>query len=202
MIHFAKNFDHLIGELEGLSEKQLNHHFELYKGYVKKLNEIEEKLPNASKKEANYSYAEISELHRRHAVAFNGTYLHQLYFENLTGKITKPSSELDEALVDAFGSLDLWHEDALAGLKTTSGWVLLCQSHIDGSLRNNIVEEHHRGVFIAQDILLAIDGWEHAYMIDYGIKKSDYFSAIKNSLNWDIASQRFEISEQKNSVAA
>ena len=38
MTHEAKNFDHLVGKLEGISEAQLKAHFGLYQGYVKKLN--------------------------------------------------------------------------------------------------------------------------------------------------------------------
>ena len=31
---------------------------------------------------ANYTFGESSELKRREAMAFNGSYLHQLFFEN------------------------------------------------------------------------------------------------------------------------
>src|SRR5512134_1334198 len=45
MAHQAKDYRRLVGECRGfLSEKQLTAHFELYEGYVKKLNEIEEGL--------------------------------------------------------------------------------------------------------------------------------------------------------------
>ena len=44
MGHEAKNFDHLLGKLQGISDNQLKQHFTLYQGYVKKINEIEEKL--------------------------------------------------------------------------------------------------------------------------------------------------------------
>ena len=42
MAHEAKDYRRLVGECRGfLSETQLQAHFELYQGYVKKLNEIE-----------------------------------------------------------------------------------------------------------------------------------------------------------------
>jgi hypothetical protein len=45
MAYAAKNYDHLKGgALKGFSDSQLEQHFTLYKGYVAKLNEIEEKL--------------------------------------------------------------------------------------------------------------------------------------------------------------
>ena len=40
-------------DLEGLSLKMLENHYKLYEGYVKKTNEIQEKLETADKKTAN-----------------------------------------------------------------------------------------------------------------------------------------------------
>jgi len=45
MAYAAKTYDQLKnGAVKGLSDAQLDQHFTLYKGYVTKLNEIEEKL--------------------------------------------------------------------------------------------------------------------------------------------------------------
>jgi Fe-Mn family superoxide dismutase len=189
--HTAKDFSYLVGQIEGLSEKQLRAHFDLYAGYVKKVNEIEDRMQSADRSSANYSYGIISELHRRHAVAFNGAYLHQLYFENLTGQVTRPSEELLTAIERQFGSLADWEADMEAALISSPGWVLLCRSRFDGALRNVLVEEHHRGLLIEQDVLLALDGWEHAYMIDYGIKKAEYAKVLRSSVDWAVASRRF-----------
>jgi superoxide dismutase, Fe-Mn family len=197
----TKNYDALVGAIAGLSEKQLRAHFELYEGYVKKLNEIEDKLKLADPKTANYSYGEISELLRRRSVAFNGAYLHELYFENLTGQKSNPGPGLNLAIRQNFGSLSDWFKQVRAGLISEPGWVLLCFSRQDGGLRNNLVSEHHIGVFAEQDIILAFDGWEHAYFMDYGTKKKDYISVLERSINWEIATKRFNtyvvMSEQK-----
>jgi Fe-Mn family superoxide dismutase len=190
--HVAKNFQHLIGKVPGLSEKQLRAHFGLYEGYVKKLNEIEEKLVQADRSSPNYSYNEFSELKRRHAVPFNGAYLHQLYFENLTGDRTQCEGALKAQIERDFGSHENWWNDAKASLSSVHGWVLLTRSRIDGRLYNDMLEEHHRGVFCEQDIILALDGWEHAYMIDYGTTKADYVKALEKAIDWNVASQRFE----------
>ncbi|MFM8430301.1 MAG: hypothetical protein ACKN95_04795, partial [Holophagaceae bacterium] len=105
MAHQAKNFDNLKGGvLQGLSDAQLDQHFTLYKGYITKLNEIEEKLSGMDNTKSNYSFNEYSELKRREAVAFNGSFLHELYFENL-GQDDKISSDLQGAM-DAQGGKD------------------------------------------------------------------------------------------------
>ena len=84
MAREPKNFEHLLGgNAKGLTDAQLRAHFTLYQGYVKKLNEIRDKLAKVDRGAPNYSFNEYSELKRREPVAFNGTVLHELYFENL-----------------------------------------------------------------------------------------------------------------------
>lgn len=202
MLHDAKNFDYLIGKIRGLSERQLDAHFDLYNGYVRKINEIEDKLGEASRATANYSYGEVSELHRRRSVAFNGAHLHEIYFENLTGDDTRPDSDLLNAINQSFGSLDKWSTDMRAGLLSSPGWVLLTRSRMDGALRNTLIEEHHRGVLIEQDIILALDGWEHAYFLDYGASKEAYLKVLENAIDWEKASERFQRSIGMRSKAA
>src|SRR5204863_9560657 len=106
MPHVAKDFTHLKGSLDGFSDKQLDAHFTLYGGYVAKLNEIEEKLKTADRSKANYTFNEYSELKRRECTAFNGSCLHQLYFEHLAGVRGEPSVDLKKLAVAAFGSWD------------------------------------------------------------------------------------------------
>ena len=115
----------MIGRVPGLSEKQLRAHFGLYEGYVKKTNEIEEKLASVDRSSPNYSFNEFSELKRRHAVPFNGAVLHELYFEALCGESVLSECELRTQIVRDFGSVENWWNDAKAGLITAPGWVLL-----------------------------------------------------------------------------
>ncbi len=187
-----KDFKYLLGKLKGISDKQLEAHFGLYEGYVKKLNEIEEKLTKQDKAAANYSFGEFSELKRREAVAFNGTYLHELYFENLLNDGTKPSKELHDAIVKAFGSYETFVADLKASAASTPGWVVLTLNKTDGKLHTYIMYEHHIGLPVHQEIILALDCWEHAFMIDYGTKKADYLNAFVENINWKMVNERFK----------
>src|SRR5690606_38029544 len=99
----AKDFSYLIGKVEAFSEAQLKAHFGLYQGYVNKLNEIRERLSSADRSTANYSFSEYSELRRREPVAYNGTVLHELFFENL-GRDGEASADLKKAIEESFGS--------------------------------------------------------------------------------------------------
>lgn len=191
MPHVAKDFSHLKGSLAGFSDKQLDAHLFLYGGYVAKLNEIEEKLKAADRSKANYSFNEYSELKRREAVAFNGTYLHQVYFENLSGRGGQPSDALKAAVTAAFGSWDAYVADVKGSAASTPGWVLTTRNRVDGAIHNYIMYEHHIGLPAHQDILLALDCWEHAFFIDFGVKKADYLAAFLQNVDWNVVNQRF-----------
>ena len=191
MTYEPKTYDHLKGgAVKGFSDSQLELHFTLYKGYLTKLNEIEDKLLVANNTKPNYSFNEYSELKRREAVAFNGSFLHELYFENL-GRDTGISPELQAAL-DAQGGA----EKILADLKATAlsgpGWGLLTYNRRDGRLHNYFVGEHHLGMPIDQDLLLVLDSWEHAFMVDFGIRRPDYIQAFQENIKWSEVSRRFQ----------
>ena len=187
----AKDFSYLLGKVEGLSEAQLKAHFGLYQGYVTKLNEIWTKLGSAERV-GNYSFSEYSELRRREPVAYNGTFLHELYFANLV-KEGEPNAELKKAIDSAFGSFDGWVADTKACLASAHGWTALVYDwNLDRVANMLIQSEHHVGLWPNQTILCAIDAWEHAYMIDYGTKKPDYIAAVLNAINWRVVNERFD----------
>ena len=190
MAYPAKNYDHLKGgAVKGLSDAQLDQHFTLYKGYITKLNEIEEKLASADNTKPNYSFNEYSELKRREAVAFNGSFLHELYFENL-GADDKISAELQKAL-DAQGGKDKLIADLKAAAMGGPGWAILTRNRRDNRLHTYFFAEHHLGVPIEQDLLIVLDSWEHAFMVDFGIARAKYLDAFVENIKWSEVSKRF-----------
>jgi Fe-Mn family superoxide dismutase len=188
--HEAKNFDHLLGQVDGLSDAQLKAHFTLYQGYVAKLNEIEEKLRAADVNQANFSYAEFSELKRRESVPFNGTFLHELYFENLAPNRGQISASLRKRIEEDFGSLDAWQANMKGCAITTLGWVFLTYNRFDRKLHTYIADEHQNLIPIHQELILVLDTWEHAFFIDYGTKKADYVGTFFKNVNWNVVNER------------
>jgi Fe-Mn family superoxide dismutase len=190
MAHEARDFSYLLGSLEGISDKLLESHFGLYKGYVARLNLIEEELANTDKAHTNYSWGHWSELKRRESVALNGTYLHELYFENLQGN-AEPSTELKQALSESFGSFEEFIKDLKATALCTIGWVVLTRSRIDGKLHTYLLTEHHIGFPVHQDILLVLDSFEHAFALDYGTDRGSYIDTFVKNINWEAVNKRF-----------
>jgi len=188
----AKDFSFFFKSLDGISENQLKQHYTLYEGYVKKINEIQEKLKSADKSSANATYSEIRELQVEQTYALNGVVLHELYFSNLIDKKTTPANVLKTIIERDFGSWDNYIADLKAVGKSMRGWVVTAYNYRDGRVHNYGLDTHNMFVPVFVRPLLVLDVYEHAYMIDYGVNRAGYLDAFLNNVNWPVVSQRFE----------
>ncbi len=79
----SRQFDHLTG-LEGISDAQLKEHLELYAGYVKQVNALNEELAEIrGEGKPSGKNPEFAEMTRRLGFEYNGMILHEYYFSNL-----------------------------------------------------------------------------------------------------------------------
>jgi len=181
-------------ELKGISEKQIEYHFEThYKGYVSKLNEVWEKLKTADRTKANQNYSEYRALKVEESFNHQGVLLHELYFENLRGGAkTKPSGKLMEYLNSSFGSLDKWKEDFKACGLALRGWAVLVHDANNKMLINDGLDAHNVYGLLGTTPLLVLDVYEHAYYVDYGPKRAAYIDAFFENINWNVVSKRLE----------
>lgn len=186
-----KNYKHLLGKLHGISDPQLEAHFGLYEGYVKKLNEIEEKLEKTDKGLTNYSFGEYSELKRRYCVPYMGSYLHELYFENLI-EDGSPSSEFQDLAKQSFGSFENWQTDAKATGLAVPGWVLTCYETTTKKLKNVQIMEHHIGFPLNHIPVLVLDTWEHAFFLDHKANRGAYIDVFFKNVNWNVVNERLK----------
>ena len=190
MAYSAKDFSSLIG-MEGFSDTLLNNHFTLYQGYVTNSNKLLDILA-AMLKEGKAGTPEYAELKRRMGFEFNGMRLHEYYFENLGGKqAVDKSGKLGKKLADDFGSYEDWEKDfrATAGMRGI-GWTILYKDSVSGRLMNQWINEHETGHLAGCTPVLVIDVFEHAFMIDYGLKRPDYIEAFFKNINWNAVETR------------
>ncbi|MBI3292381.1 MAG: superoxide dismutase [Elusimicrobia bacterium] len=181
----------LEGKCEGLSDNQIQQHRDiLYVGYVNKLNEITTGLEKADRSKANATYSEFGELKREETFALNGTVLHEFYFENLGGKGSRPGKETTTLLNRDFGSYEKWLEDFKACGICARGWAVLCFNFYDNKLHNYVMDTHHFHVPFFVWPLLVLDVYEHAYTIDYGVKRAPYLETFFKNINWNVVEQR------------
>ena len=192
MAYQAKDYSSLIG-MEGFSETLLTNHFTLYQGYVTNTNKLAESLAGMLKNGITGT-PEYAELKRRMGFEFNGMRLHEYYFGNLGGKAPlDKSGKLSSKLADAFGSVDAWEQDFRAtGAMRGIGWTILYQDNTNGWLFNQWINEHEVGHFAGCTPILVMDVFEHAFMIDYGLKRADYINAFFENVDWGVAEGRLK----------
>ena len=63
-----------------------------------------------------------------------------------------------------------------------SGWIYLAY---DGKLKT--IPNHQ----VRDDILLLIDWWEHAFLLDYGTDKKKYLENTWKIINWNVINTRW-----------
>src|SRR3989304_8421001 len=174
MAYEPKNFDNLLG-IKGLSDQLLKNHFTLYQGYVTNTNKVSDAL-NSMLKEGKTTTPEYAELRRRFGWEWNGMRLHELYFGNMVkgGTPIDKSTNLYKKIVADFGSYENWEKDFKAtGAMRGIGWVILYYDGWGDRLFNTWINEHDVGHLCAATPLIVMDVFEHAYMLDYGLKKAD-----------------------------
>jgi superoxide dismutase, Fe-Mn family len=192
MAYTAKDYSKLVG-MEGFSETLLRNHFTLYQGYVTNTNKLLDTLDRMLK-DGQTSNPEFAELKRRLGWEFNGMRLHEYYFENLGGKAPiNMSGKLAAKLESYFGSYELWEKDFRAtGAMRGIGWVVLYQDVSTGKLINFWVNEHDVAHPAGCNPILIMDVFEHAFMLDYGLKRADYIEAFFKNVDWAAAEARLK----------
>mgnify|MGYP001577533440 FL=1 len=73
------------------------------------------------------------------------------------------------------------------------GWVVVYKDTVADTLHTVFVGDHEVGQLAGLPILLALDLWEHAYMVDYvPADKKNYIDAFFANLNWSVIEKRFD----------
>lgn len=188
----AMDFKQIMG-LQGFSEVLLQNHLKLYQGYVKNTNLLLEQLGGLLR-EGKAGSVEYAELKRRLGFEFNGMKLHELYFANLAaGKSLNSRHPLANAIINNFGSVEMWKKDFIAtGSMRGVGWVVCYLDPHSGRLINFWINEHEVNHPAGCAPLLVMDVWEHAYMLDYQLDRAQYIEAFFNNINWDEVTARYD----------
>lgn len=187
-----QDYTRLLGTA-GMSDLLLTNHFTLYQGYVKNTNLLLEKL-DALLKSDQAATPEYAELSRRLGWEFNGMRLHEYYFENMSKDAAHLNHDgaLAQKIVAEFGSVENWEKDFRAvGAMRGIGWVVLYYDRVGEKLLNMWVNEHDVGHLAGCTPLLVMDVFEHAFMVDYGLKRADYVAAFFAAIDWSVVEKRF-----------
>jgi Fe-Mn family superoxide dismutase len=179
--------------LSGISDESVQQHISLYEGYVKNFNAISKKIAYYAKEDAEKHAQALSELIRRKSFEFDGMRLHELYFAQFEGgsQALDKTSALGEALHSEYGGHFVEYLTAI-GLMRGPGWAILYYDPVGRQFQAGFAGEQHQGHFVTLPILLAMDVWEHAFLLDYGAAgKAKYIEAFFKNLNWNVVEERF-----------
>jgi len=188
----AKNYEHLIG-MPGFSETLLRNHFTLYQGYVTNTNKLLELLAQMAK-DGKIGTPEYAELKRRMGFEWDGMRLHEYYFQNLGGKgDLAQSSRFRDRVAAVFGSYEAWEADFRGtGAMRGIGWAILYQDGASGALINQWINEHQNNHLAGCAPILVMDVFEHAFMLDYGLKRADYIEAFFRNVSREAVEARLK----------
>jgi Fe-Mn family superoxide dismutase len=108
-----------------------------------------------------------------------GAFLHNILFQQFQSSKSnnKPTGEILEFINKHFKSFDNFKEEffkTAMGIQG-SGWVYLAK---DGKIKTIVNHE------IKKDIVLLIDWWEHAWVLDYQHDKKKYLENQWKIINW------------------
>ena len=203
MTYIARTFN--LPELDGLSPEQISVHLALYEGYVKNVNLLIETLRGYASygdKASEGDKLAIAELRRRLGFEFDGMRMHEYYFEQFEPSSASgqggekggdPTSALAKAAEEKYGSGEnfIAHIKEVAGTRGI-GWTVVYYDQVGKTLHTAWVNDHEVGQLAGLPIILALDMWEHAYMVDYKPKdKMTYVEAFLKNVNWTVVEERF-----------
>lgn len=187
-MYTEKTFSCLDRELEGISKRTMEGHYKLYQGYVKKANEILEKLDTVDRDpaKANQTYSEIRELKVELTFAIGGIKNHEIYFGHLGGDGVLPEGDLAEMINRDFGSFEAWKEDMKATGMAGRGWAWLGYDRETKKLFNYIGDAQNTYPVWNVVPLVALDVYEHAYWGDYGTARANYIDSFFRNIDWPV----------------
>ena len=179
--------EHIL-DLPGFSRELMETHLELYRGYVDAAQHLRNVLDSKE-----LGPAAAAEVRRRFAWEFNGMRLHEIYFDQLRrdGKKLDDLPDLKAAIASDFGSFDAWMDEVREMANTRGiGWVALVQDMETDRLMNVWFDEHDTGILAGCRIVLLIDLFEHAYLVDFGLDRDAYLDALMDCIDFERVAQR------------
>ena len=181
-----------IRELNGISLRTMEEHYELYKGYIGKTNEIQEKLAAVDRTSANQIFSDLRSLRIDLSFATGGVKNHDLYFSHLGGKGGTPTGKVADMIKRDFPSYDAWLADFKASGLAARGWVWLAYDQDWNTLTTVIGDSQNTFPLWNATPILGLDVYEHAYWLDYGRARAKYIEAFFNNLDWGVVEQNLD----------
>lgn len=174
-----------------LSEETIHlHHSVLQQNYVNNLNIIlkphtkyQDWSLNALAAYCDTFPKDIQNSIKKYA---GGVFNHELYFDSMTPTGKSPSIEMEQKIINSFGSMDnfksLFKANAMA--LYGSGYTWLLQNSACKLQIVNTSNQDTPPLSIVKP-LLNIDIWEHSFYLDYKTSRDEYIDKWFTIINWE-----------------
>ena len=179
-------------KLDGISPESVEAHWGLYEGYVKKYNEIQEKLHGADRSAANQIYSDYRGFRSAITFAIGGIKNHELYFQNLGGGGGSPSDALAAQVEKDFGGQDDLLTELRAGGMAARGWAWVAWDWDWAKLDVYIGDAQDTFPVWNATPILALDVYEHSYIRDFSTARPKYIDAFVANIDWADVSARWQ----------
>lgn len=122
---------------------------------------------------------------------YAGVFLHNILFTQFrkVQNNNKPVGPVASFIDEHFGNFNSLKEKFVEEAMKLhgSGWLYLAKNGTVKTIKNHEVKN---------DIILLIDMWEHAWVLDYSSDKKKYISNVWKIINWDLINSRYGKSDQ------
>lgn len=171
-----------------ISDVALKEHYDIYLGYLKKLNELLSTTDNIYSKAYLVQHIDVLPLSIRGEVLYylSGVINHELYFFGMSNdNNTNVSNRLVSDIVANFGSLDSFKDEfkeRALNIKG-SGYTFLV---LDNSKKLRIINTSNEDnpYYYGYIPVMVLDVWEHAYYLDYYSDREDYINKFFQKLDF------------------
>jgi Fe-Mn family superoxide dismutase len=177
-----------------LVDADVSQHFELYKQYVGKFNEISATLDSVDRSSPS-QVGQYGRLKRDEVYTLNSVYLHELFFRNI-GKAKSQvytDSRAFMRLNAAFGTFKKWQDDFIASaLSAREGWVMSVGHTFLRNYVNVVVDDNASNVPLGSIPVIVVDMHTHSFAATFGNDRRAYVMSIMAELDWDVIEERVE----------
>lgn len=178
-----------------LSEKNLNNHIELYKGYLENFNKVSAELDTADRSNVNGNHSDFRNKKLDETYNMNAIYLHELFFANIGDTYSQINMDTLSymRLNRDFGTFDDWQKDFIAcALSSRCGWAITYLNLYTQSYMNCFIDLHSKDVPAGMYPIVVMDMWQHSYYKDYLKDSKTYLIAMMKQLDWNVIESRIE----------
>lgn len=179
-------------KLDGISAESVEAHWALYEGYVKKYNEIMERLDGADRAAANQIFSDYRAYRSAITFAIGGIKNHEVYFQNLGNGGGAPSDSLAGQVERDLGGHDALLTELRAAGMAARGWAWLAWDWDWSRLDLYIGDAQDTFPVWNATPILALDVYEHSYIRDFSTARPKYIDAFIANIDWADVSAKWE----------